>query len=139
MRESHGPRVTVEGVILEYTDTKHCPKCGENKKLSEFTKDKVRRDGLRSYCSACEYKRCKALRLSRRRWIEQIKVESGCVECGYNEHHAGLEFHHIEPRLGLCQMDGRRSLKWTKAEMAKCLILCAICHAILHYEENENA
>lgn len=33
---------------------KLCCRCGEDKPPSEFTKDKRRTDGLRSYCKACE-------------------------------------------------------------------------------------
>ena len=35
-------------------DTKTCPKCGETKSVSEFYKDKSRKDGLRYRCKKCE-------------------------------------------------------------------------------------
>lgn len=31
-----------------------CSRCGQEKAASEFTKDSRRKDGLRSYCKACE-------------------------------------------------------------------------------------
>lgn len=35
-------------------DTKRCCRCEEDKPASDFTRDKRRVDGLRSYCKACE-------------------------------------------------------------------------------------
>lgn len=34
--------------------TKKCTKCGEEKELNEFYKDKIRRDKHRVYCKKCE-------------------------------------------------------------------------------------
>lgn len=36
---------------------KFCPKCGETKALSEFYKDKTRKDGVYSYCKPCSISR----------------------------------------------------------------------------------
>lgn len=35
------------------TDTKRCPKCGETKPRSAFSRDTSKPDGLQSYCKAC--------------------------------------------------------------------------------------
>jgi hypothetical protein len=43
------PHVFVDGVEL-----KHCPKCQELKELTEFCKDKTRRDGLYPHCRPCD-------------------------------------------------------------------------------------
>ncbi|MBE3039725.1 MAG: hypothetical protein IMZ62_13060 [Chloroflexi bacterium] len=34
-------------------DTKHCPRCGEDKHPTEFTKDRQTYDGLACYCKVC--------------------------------------------------------------------------------------
>lgn len=31
-------------------------------------------------------------------WIRDYKLEQGCFDCGYKEHHAALEFDHTEER-----------------------------------------
>ena len=33
--------------------TKTCPKCGEDKPLSEYNRNRKRKDGLQVYCKAC--------------------------------------------------------------------------------------
>ncbi len=34
--------------------TKHCCRCEQHKPATDFNRDKRRKDGLRSYCRACE-------------------------------------------------------------------------------------
>ena len=34
--------------------TKHCSKCGKMKSVSDFYKDRVKRDGLRGLCKSCD-------------------------------------------------------------------------------------
>ena len=34
----------------------------------------------------------------RRTALDTIKTQSGCVDCGYNEHPAALQFDHIDPK-----------------------------------------
>lgn len=41
---------------------KQCRKCGEEKDLSEFFKDRSRKDGLQSWCKACRAAHCKTPR-----------------------------------------------------------------------------
>ena len=38
---------------------KKCSKCGEEKPLEEFYKDKIKKDGRSSYCKICSSQRCK--------------------------------------------------------------------------------
>ena len=60
-----------------------------------------------------------------------------CEICGYDKCIAALEFHHIDPsqkefRLG----DGYgRTLEDFLKETDKCMLICADCHAELHYKE----
>lgn len=80
--------------------------------------------------------RCRAERVSeRRRKIKQTLVaEAGgsCVLCGYSQCLAALQFHHIDPadkRFHLSMQGVARSLARARAEAAKCVLLCANCHA----------
>ena len=67
-------------------------------------------------------------------WVRQYKIEQGCADCGYNAHHAGLEFDHRIPRseTGDPTISSimSRGLLRIKAEVAKCDVVCAICHNI---------
>lgn len=73
-------------------------------------------------------------RLERRAIVNAIKVESGCVVCGYSKHHAALHFHHTgEKHDTITRMLSRNtSMKKILEEIGKCVILCANCHAELH-------
>jgi transposase len=85
------------------------------------------------------YYRCKRCRLERvsqrRRQVKSILVtEAGgrCALCGYDRCLAALHFHHRDPstkRFHLSMQGVARSLASARAEMAKCVLLCANCHA----------
>jgi transposase-like protein len=72
---------------------------------------------------------------NRRRRMKQILVaEAGgrCACCGYEDHPAVLQFHHLDPaakRFHLGREGVTRSLERARAEAAKCVLLCANCHA----------
>ena len=64
--------------------------------------------------------------------IREIKMERGCLDCGYNSHPEALDFDHIGTDkianvTALCY-----SSKWDKieTEIAKCEVVCANCHRI---------
>jgi hypothetical protein len=64
-------------------------------------------------------------------YVSALKLASGCVDCGYNEHVAALEFDHIMPRLrGTVASQMGKSLNVIKQEIERCEIVCANCHNI---------
>jgi transposase len=71
----------------------------------------------------------------RRRKIKRILVaEAGgaCVLCGYSRTQAALHFHHLDPvekSFTLAARGVTLSLAAARAEAAKCVLLCATCHA----------
>jgi transposase len=71
----------------------------------------------------------------RRRKIKRILVaEAGgvCRLCGYSRSLAALHFHHLDPAtksFGLGARGVTLSLAAARAEAAKCVLLCATCHA----------
>jgi hypothetical protein len=69
--------------------------------------------------------------------VRIIKVEKGCLKCGFNTHHAALEFHHRDPEIKKFRLGDSRNYSWKACveEMAKCDVLCANCHAILEDEK----
>jgi transposase-like protein len=72
---------------------------------------------------------------NRRRRIKQILVDDaggGCIACGYDACIGVLQFHHVDPaskRFHLGREGVTRSLDRARAEAAKCVLLCANCHA----------
>jgi transposase len=81
-------------------------------------------------------KRCRMERVSRRRRKMKLMLvaEAGgrCVLCGYDRCVSALHFHHVDPstkRFHLSMQGATRSLAAARAEMSKCVLLCANCHA----------
>jgi hypothetical protein len=64
--------------------------------------------------------------------------ESGgrCTRCGYARNVAALTWHHLDPAIKKFQLDMRslsnRSEDEIREELAKCVLLCANCHAETH-------
>lgn len=61
-----------------------------------------------------------------------MKLAAGCVDCGYNQAPEALHFDHVDPATkvaGLSQMWSASQAR-LDAEIAKCVIRCANCHAI---------
>jgi len=76
-----------------------------------------------------------------------IKIERGCEICGYNAHACALQFDHLDPDTKYRTRKGkivhlsdmikgnRYSLPTVLAEIAKCRVLCANCHAVYTHTE----
>ena len=70
----------------------------------------------------------------------RIYEEAGdkCSKCGYDKCRAALEFHHLnsdEKHPYVARMfNNGLSYKKIKAEIEKCILLCANCHREVHVE-----
>ena len=80
--------------------------------------------------------RCRQERVARRRrTIKRILVEEAggaCSACGYDACIAAMQFHHVDPatkEFALSSEGVTRSIARARAEAAKCVLLCANCHA----------
>lgn len=74
----------------------------------------------------------------RRRDLKTLAIEykgGCCQQCGYNKCTAALQFHHLDPNekeFGLSVGGVTRAWSKVKAELDKCVLLCANCHAETH-------
>lgn len=79
--------------------------------------------------------------LSSARWSE-YKSTLCCAYCGYNEHPAALDFHHVirhPDNEKVYKLAANNSWKRLREEIKKCIVLCANCHRYLHNDvEFEN-
>jgi hypothetical protein len=69
-------------------------------------------------------------------YVQNIKSQLHCADCG-ERHPAVLQFHHLHSEnktftIGDAVKRGF-SLDRIKREIEKCIVLCANCHAIRHY------
>jgi hypothetical protein len=112
-----------------------CPQCKITKPLISFY---VRSDrpGKKaySYCKDCHNKNMQA----RQKSIKQQCVDykgSSCQICGYSKYIGALEFHHTnekeEKQFSIAQ-HRNSSFAAVKAELDKCVLLCANCHREVH-------
>lgn len=64
-----------------------------------------------------------------------IEYKGGCCSvCGYSEHPAALQFHHVDPKTKEHSWTKLRLKSWDKivVELDKCVLLCANCHSVEH-------
>jgi hypothetical protein len=62
--------------------------------------------------------------------IREIKLQKGCVKCGYKEHYAALDFHHRNPKTKSFNISEKKTVgkNILLKEIEKCDILCVNCH-----------
>lgn len=71
-------------------------------------------------------------------FVRQHKLRLGCADCGYNQHHAGLEFDHIKPRIrGTVGAQVGKNRNVLLEEIAQCEVVCGTCHGIRTFERNQ--
>ena len=69
--------------------------------------------------------------------LDNYKQSLACCYCG--EHDAAcLDFHHLRDKKGNVYTMANNGVGWEMilAEIKKCIIVCANCHAKLEYEKN---
>lgn len=85
-------------------------------------------------CKSCFNKRCVDAGKER---VESLKLHYGgkCVKCGYNKCLAALQFHHRDPSQKEFHLGYKRGISWDRQieELNKCDLICANCHAEIHY------
>ena len=63
----------------------------------------------------------------------KLQLEEGCEYCGYADHPAALQWHHINPEnkeAAVSTLIQRAGWDTVKAEIDKCIVLCANCHRV---------
>lgn len=129
------------------TKMKYCSGCAQEKSDAEFSK---KGNGLQYRCRMCQretskqwYKTNRIRRfpelkanqkLARERnytWVNELKLQKGCMDCGGRFHPWQLDFDHIGEdksfNVSTAVAEGK-SLNRIKLEVAKCELVCANCH-----------
>lgn len=120
--------------MAEATDYRFCPKCGLTKPSTHFYDGRAR--GRRGrQCRECAREQMRARYADLRAWLDAYKLEHGCVECGYKEHPAALEFDHLPGKdktlnISVMIVVGGFSKGRILEEIAKCELVCANCHRV---------
>lgn len=87
------------------------------------------------------YERAKEGRLRLREKFENLKKTFSC-KCGQS-HIATLDFHHIDPKQKEFEVSQAIAIGWSwtkiEKEIEKCIVMCANCHRIFHFEQRNKA
>ena len=123
---------------METLSEKTC-RCGVElpPKRKKYCTDKCRKSFHYQDNKANYAKRFKDYYRTRVEALAKIKQDAGCAHCGYNAHHAALEFNHLDPSKKLGNIaEHVTNWSWEKIldEVAKCEVLCSNCHHIHSYE-----
>ena len=112
----------------------------------------VRRIGDWCTCQPCgrryEYHRskgctttlCNSCMVNNRRFALKVKIVDylggKCVDCGYSGCLAALHVHHIDSTGKDFNLSSAHARSWAsiQAELQKCVLLCANCHAARHHD-----
>lgn len=73
-----------------------------------------------------------------REYKDAIKMLRGCVDCGYREHPAALDFDHVRG-VKVGNLSAMTDIRKVQAEIAKCEVRCANCHRIVTYNRYQMA
>lgn len=70
------------------------------------------------------------VRQETKEFSRNIRDQTPCADCGNQYRYWAMDFDHVrgEKILDVCRMVGWYSLKAVKEEIAKCDIVCAVCH-----------
>lgn len=122
-----------------------CQNCGKDFSGWAWIDGKKRNLHSRKYCLDCSpfgqhrtrpigeqpSKSYQYVRTFRKRFMERAIAYKGgkCQICGYDRCNRALEFHHVNPEEKLFNIsNGIKSWDKAKAELDKCVLLCANCH-----------
>ena len=70
---------------------------------------------------------------------QAFKATLSCSKCGFS-HPVALDFHHVFKlaHKSVNKLAQQGLYKQARAEIKKCIVLCANCHRIHHHEEKKN-
>lgn len=111
---------------------KICPHCNIEKEENQFYKRRQNKN-LGSYCKCCT--KLQATTRQQKLKEEIINYKGGkCISCNYNAYQGALEFHHLDPNEKEFNISTSSHLTFEKikAELDKCILLCANCHREIH-------
>jgi hypothetical protein len=121
------------------TDTGLCPCCHLVKPIKDFPPS--RRGGRRAcdgypqswICRECSRAEVMARYRTKREYVNAYKVRRGCADCGRNDRAVVLTFDHLPGTVKVdkvSNMIATQPMSVILAEIAKCEVVCACCHAI---------
>ena len=84
--------------------------------------------------------RCNSCHVNGRRFALKVKIVAWlggkCIDCGFTGCLAALHVHHLEANGKDFNLSGAHARSWAsiEAELKKCVLVCANCHAARHHD-----
>jgi hypothetical protein len=155
-------KLNANRVVIELPTEQRCSSCRIVKPADQFHKNKTTKSGLQCECKRCIYTRLNTdeERAKRRKYQKDYRKRNpeyaekqrrqslkyqanmkemrrhvkakGCMICGYSQCLSAIEFHHIDGKRKETQVSLATSPQKLRAEMAKCVVVCANCHREIH-------
>jgi len=138
--------------------TKYCHRCKKRKPLSKFGKNKHRSGGYNTYCGPCkklydaEYQKKNKIRVNairaknkkklrnEARKILDKKKQVPCADCKKEYIPFAMDFDHVRGKkeFNISSITNKTtSIKRIEKELAKCDVVCAICHRYRTYNRKK--
>ena len=124
---------------------KFCSKCRLEKPVGDFDFRMAGIGKRQSQCRECRrsvIKKHDADRYTKHKEIiNKIKLERGCIDCGFKGHPSALHFDHRDPDFKKFPIASglRRNLDSIFEEISKCDVRCANCHSIRTTTDGQHA
>jgi hypothetical protein len=139
---------------FSFTSLRPCGKCREWLPVDQFHRRGV--DGRIVWCKPCKKvydaayharHRDRVLAQKRGREAELVawmrsRKSGPCVDCGGTFHPAAMTFDHLpgaSKRADIATLTRRSSMASIRAEIEKCELVCANCHAVRTFTRRETA
>lgn len=136
---------------------KRCSFCRLDKPFTEFYRSASKSDGYQSRCISCNnsanvelYAKSatrrekvkntrQGIKLKNKTLVDRYKRMCGCTHCGENDPIV-LDLHHVDPSGKDASPASllKGSLDVLRAEIRKCIVLCANCHRREHHRIRVN-
>lgn len=115
-----------------------CKYCNKEKPSNQFESFRTnKKTYLRKKCKRCKQDTQNGRRSNIRDWFYEYKKSLICLSCG-NPDYRVLEFHHLYGKDANVSEMMTYSKTRILNEIKKCVVLCANCHRIEHYNMHKN-
>jgi formate dehydrogenase assembly factor FdhD len=132
---------------------KRCGNCGQAKPVTEFHR---RGRGLQTWCKKCRreydaryHRATRRKRVAQKKlrhaelvaWYQALKSRVPCADCGGMFHHAAMTWDHLPGATKVADVSSllqRHNRKLILAEIAKCELVCANCHAVRTFQRRRD-
>lgn len=102
--------------------------------------ERVKRDQRKYYYKTREERKAyQTKKRTERKWWAVEYLGGACQHCGGVFHHAVYDFHHLDPTIKENHIGKLISgkIEKLKAELDKCILLCANCHRMEHWGKQD--